>query len=395
MVGIDARRAERVATWLRVAALPWASFLLWLSWPMLPAVGQVANVAALVAIVLTTGGYLVADRRLADPARFAIAARVFTVADLAVLVTVAISYTGTAPDVWAIALVAPFIGALRTGRFGAAVSGGIVAIAIATAEILLGTALAAMIFRVGTVLLITALALLLSREVALAHDELSRSERWRRQLVDVLAHDLRSPLATAESVVTTLEERGAAMSDEDQTSLLEAAHVQLRRVSLLTDDLLALARSEHHTLTVDPQPTQVRDLCADAASVAAPHAKVEFDVDPELRAELDPQRIEQVLVNLLTNAVRYGRAPIRVSAEPADGALVITVSDQGPGVPAEQLEELFTPFTRSDHPGSTGLGLWVSRLITEACNGHLTYTRNEAGGATFELHLPAVLEQRP
>jgi signal transduction histidine kinase len=112
---------------------------------------------------------------------------------------------------------------------------------------------------------------------------------------------------------------------------------------------------------------------------------------PDLCAWADPHRVEQIVVNYLSNALKYGAAPIVVDVVADMGWTELRVHDTGPGVPAEQLSSLFgrfTPGTRTVHR-STGLGLSIARHLARALDGDVWYERSETGGACFAVRLPA------
>ena len=135
----------------------------------------------------------------------------------------------------------------------------------------------------------------------------------------------------------------------------------------------------------------VAAACVAAAVMEHAHA-IEVDTPNELVATMDTEAFERILSNLVSNALRYGSAPIGVSARAEGEALVVVVTDHGPGVPSEFIPDLFQRFTRSDAgrqraPG-TGLGLAIARSYADAHGGTLTYTGSEREGARFVLRLP-------
>jgi len=112
-------------------------------------------------------------------------------------------------------------------------------------------------------------------------------------------------------------------------------------------------------------------------------------VAPGVGVRADPDRLEQIMVNLATNQLRYGHPPYVVEAQRDDGEVVVSFRDQGPGVPEAKQDALFEPFgTRSD-AGSVGLGLSIVRALVGAHGGRVSYRRNEPAGSCFEVVLPA------
>jgi signal transduction histidine kinase len=217
--------------------------------------------------------------------------------------------------------------------------------------------------------------------------QLARIDVLRRHLVSTLAHDVRGPLTTIRGAVTTLLER-PGLSAEHRGRLLEAADRQAGRLQYLAADLLDLARLEQGRLELDIQPVRLRDAVRSASSYADSESQYELDIDPDLHVLADPHRLEQVVVNLATNALRYGRPPYRIVASRRGDRVSVAFCDQGAGVPAEKRDQLFQPFSASDEAtGSVGLGLWVCRMLLEAQAGELSYRFDPEAGSVFEFVL--------
>src|SRR5262249_24878747 len=125
-----------------------------------------------------------------------------------------------------------------------------------------------------------------------------------------------------------------------------------------------------------------------------PDCTVSFDIEPGLPpARGDRDRVQQVLVNLLDNAVKYARPPLAVSLETRPAVVCVAVADSGPGVPRGEQERIFDKFYRSDPqlthaPGGTGLGLYIARELTERMGGRLEVRSEPDAGATFIVQLP-------
>jgi len=127
-----------------------------------------------------------------------------------------------------------------------------------------------------------------------------------------------------------------------------------------------------------------------AAGQLPPDDDVQVDVDPDLQVSADPERLDQILVNLISNARRHGRPPIVISASRGDDeSVTIQVRDHGDGVAPEVLGKLFERLgVDAEEPGSVGLGMWIVRLLVEAHGGTVAY-RPASPGAVFEVCLPA------
>ncbi len=245
-----------------------------------------------------------------------------------------------------------------------------------------------------------------SRELATLADSFnSMAERLegvegsRRRLLTDLAHEIRTPLASMEIAVESLED-GALDPGPDVWRILSD---QIDRISRLADDLGQVSAAEEGRLNLAPRPTDPTEL-AEAAVLAArdgfERKGVALDLqpfagDPAL-IDVDASRIGQVLGNLLSNALRHTPAGgrVEVTAEDDGADVVLAVSDDGEGIPAEHLPRIFDRFYRVDAArdrdhGGTGVGLAISRAIARAHGGELTVESEGPGrGSTFTLRLP-------
>jgi signal transduction histidine kinase len=230
--------------------------------------------------------------------------------------------------------------------------------------------------------------------------ERDRLDRMKDEFVLTASHELRSPLTSVQGFAELL------MLERDQLTPAQADTVEIildntRHLVRLLNDLLDLARSDAGRLTIKPVPTEVGPLVAEAVRTmrgqteAAEQVLVEEVAEglPPLR--VDPDRIRQVLLNLLTNAHEYcpERASIRVSAQQIGAEVEISVTDDGPGIPASQLEHIFERFTRGDagltqRVGGTGLGLAISKSLVELHGGSIDAESVPGEGSTFRITLP-------
>ncbi|GAA3445902.1 sensor histidine kinase [Planomonospora venezuelensis] len=226
-----------------------------------------------------------------------------------------------------------------------------------------------------------------------SHEEVRRAERWRAALTATLAHDVRSPLTGVQFALETLREDDG-LSEEQREKIAAAGMRQADRIRRLAGGLLDADRVDTRgELRLNTRPVPVHDAAREALSYLACPVAVEIDGDPVVDA--DPERLEQILINLTTNAVRHGEPPVVVGAEPARGGMVaIHVRDHGPGVPESRRELLFSRFSSADTaPGSVGLGLWITRELARAHGGDVTYSQADPG-ARFTVVLPAA-DHRP
>jgi signal transduction histidine kinase len=234
-----------------------------------------------------------------------------------------------------------------------------------------------------------------------------RLERSRADLVSTVAHELRSPLTSVKGFTATLLAKWDRFTDEQKLLMLATVNADADRVTRLLSELLDVSRIDAGRLELRRQVVDVPDAvrrCV-AGSVAAGEDEDRFrvfadDALPEMW--LDPDKLDQVLHNLVENALRHGDGTVTVrvealdeTAEAGDPAVsgpgaVITVSDEGDGIPEETVARVFTKFWRGGaRRGGTGLGLFIAKGIVEAHGGTISAGRSEAGGAEFRFTLPA------
>jgi signal transduction histidine kinase/ActR/RegA family two-component response regulator len=215
-----------------------------------------------------------------------------------------------------------------------------------------------------------------------------------RRAIATTAHEIRGPVSVLCGIAESIIAEGDTMTEEQRTRLMSSVTRQARVLDGITADLLTAAELQRGSLRLDPQPVEpigVIDSVIRDRSPVTVHAVVQDD-----RTVLaDPMRLEQMLANLVDNALKYGRAPYVVGVRPHvdDEKLVaIEVTDNGDGVPEEFRGQLFREFTRAGGTiaTGTGLGLYVVRSLAEAQGGSVSYATSASGGARFTLVLPAV-----
>jgi two-component system sensor histidine kinase BaeS len=230
--------------------------------------------------------------------------------------------------------------------------------------------------------------------------ERDRLDRMKDEFVLTASHELRSPLTSVQGFAELLMLERERLTPK-QAETVEIIIDNTRHLVRLLNDLLDLARSDAGRLTIKPAPTDVAALVEDAVrtmrgQTEASGQTLSEEVEPGLPSLLvDPDRIRQVLVNLLTNAHEYSpeRASIRVEAKHENAEVEISVTDDGPGIPPEQLEHIFERFTRGDagltqRVGGTGLGLAISKSLVELHGGSIEASSTVGEGSTFSLRLP-------
>ncbi len=240
------------------------------------------------------------------------------------------------------------------------------------------------------------LARRIGEQQRLVADALASRDRelaWRRALIDMLAHDLRAPMATAATSAELLAARSMDLPREQIALLSDAGRRQIRRALRLLDDLLDLGRARAGALELQhelvPLDAFVAETLDELPGRFAQDVALELWSGPAVVAAADRSRLAQVLWNLLTNAHKHGAPPIRIRlADGGDGTVELEVADHGPGVPPEGVGAMYEPFTTGGGDGSTGLGLWISQLLVGAMGGELSYVRSE-GLSRFIVRLPA------
>jgi PAS domain S-box-containing protein len=221
--------------------------------------------------------------------------------------------------------------------------------------------------------------------------ERKRLEAFKSAFIDNAAHELRSPLTTIAGVAAVVSENRTLMAEHGFDELVDPLVRQAERARQLIDNLLDLSRLEQEP-SIGLEPVLLVDAVARAVSVSAPPAEVRLDqrVPDGLFAVADPLRLEQVLINLLTNAYRYGGSHISVEAVETEGGVVVVVQDDGDGVPARLVPRLFDSFTRGSNVGTkvgSGLGLAIVKHIVELMGGTIWYQAASPHGARFTFRL--------
>jgi signal transduction histidine kinase len=303
---------------------------------------------------------------------------------------------------WAILFILPLEGAIRFGLNGALAAWAVSAILYTAREIWAveryGRALEpeSITFRMGIGLLIALVAGLMARNLTRQRTqlagtlvELSRTDVLRSRLIATLAHDVRNPLTTIRGTLKTLARHSDKLDEPTRAELIATADRQAERLERLSRDLLDLARIERGRLELQPRDVPLAAAVENGLSFADADGRFEVSVPGDLVVLADPDRLEQVVVNLVANALRYGEPPYLIDAELRDDTVQVTFRDHGPGVPAEEQPDLFEPFRTEQDKGSVGLGLAIVRALVEAMGGSVSYEPNRPRGACFRLVLPS------
>ena len=228
-----------------------------------------------------------------------------------------------------------------------------------------------------------------------ARDALERAAELKTQFVALAAHELRAPVTSIRGFAETIQSRRHQLSDEQVEKLQETLYAQICRTSDLVEQLLDLTRLDAEVIAVEPRSVEVRTRLEEVVRTAAGGraGDIVIEADEGLRAVVDPAVLDRVVSNLVVNALRYGEAPVTVSAVQSDRHFRVVVEDSGPGVPPDFVPRLFERFTRSPElhreKGGSGLGLAIARSYAHAHGGKLLYEPAEPHGARFELVVPS------
>ena len=232
--------------------------------------------------------------------------------------------------------------------------------------------------------------------------ERARLERMKDEFVLTASHELRSPLTSVQGFAELLLLERDQLSDK-HSETVEIILDNTRHLVRLLNDLLDLARSDAGRLTINPERAEIGPIVAGAARLImgltnSRQQRLEVEIESDLpQVSVEPDRITQILVNLLTNATEYcpEGSTIKVSASAVGSEVEVAVSDDGPGIPSDQVEHVFDRFTRGEagltqRVGGTGLGLAIAKSLIELHGGAIGVTSKEGKGATFRIVLPAL-----
>jgi PAS domain S-box-containing protein len=230
-----------------------------------------------------------------------------------------------------------------------------------------------------------------------ANERLQEADRRKDELLAVVGHELRNPLAPIVTALDVMEYRGLVGCERERAVIRR----QAQHMSRLIDDLLDVARIRRGKVVLQKQPLEVNTIIAKAIELTSPlleqrNHQLTVDVPRDLVIEVDSTRMTQVFANLLTNAAKYTqpRGHISVTAERSGETILVTVADDGPGIAAEQVARIFEPFVQGERTielaeGGLGLGLSLVRTLTELHGGVASVASEGPGrGARFTIELP-------
>jgi two-component system phosphate regulon sensor histidine kinase PhoR len=240
--------------------------------------------------------------------------------------------------------------------------------------------------------------------ILVVHDvtRLKQLESTRKEFVANVSHELRTPLSMIKGYVETLLD-GAKDDAQVAGRFLQTIRKHADRLDYLIEDLLTISQLESGRTALNFEQFTLRDLVSEVcddlhARAAEKSIRIENDLTDELKARGDAPRVQQVLFNLIDNAIKYGRSNGRISvtAQPLEDKpmIEVAVADDGPGIPAEALNRIFERFYRVDRgrsrdQGGTGLGLAIVKHIVQSHGGEVRAESRPGEGATFRFTLPA------
>lgn len=229
-------------------------------------------------------------------------------------------------------------------------------------------------------------------EAACQQEHARRLSDLKSHFIALAAHELRAPFAVMHGIIATLQYRADTLPEEQLARLRNGLYKQSERTGRLLEQLLDLSRLDANAIPIERNRFSIRPRVEELVEtvVGERKAEVEIDVPPDLVVEADPKAFDRILANLVINAVRYGRAPITITARQRDRHFRLTVEDRGSGVAREFVPRLFDPFSRGDERSGdgSGLGLSIAKSYAQAHGGELVYESAHPHGARFELVLP-------
>jgi phosphoserine phosphatase RsbU/P len=233
--------------------------------------------------------------------------------------------------------------------------------------------------------------------------ELERRDTQREEALRMIGHDLRSPLSALNGYLHLLQMESYGPLNDAQRATVERLLAVARHVDSLVNNVAEMGRLAMGTLDLRPLSIELGPLADAAADILRLEAQrkgveVRVEVPPDLRVRADPDRLRQVLVQLLDNAVKFApegtavRLEAEAGSEAGSGVVVIRVVDQGPGVPADEADAIFEPYQQGTgavaSPASMGLGLAIARALVDLMDGTIALDPAVPQGATFLVRLP-------
>jgi len=238
------------------------------------------------------------------------------------------------------------------------------------------------------------------KRIAELESELARQGRVRSELVHLVSHELRTPITVISGFTRLLQSDTRGRLNEHQRHFVDECLKACRRLDRFVGDLMEAGTAGGTPLAIEIVPGDLYDTIQAQLESLSPllderGMKIELRLAPGLpRFGFDPRRIEQVITNLMTNAIRYGRpkGTVRIATTiDVPRFVAVLVEDDGCGIPENDRERLFAPYVRGDGPTKSdglGIGLAICRRIIESHGGRISVDAGELGGARFVFTLP-------
>jgi len=226
----------------------------------------------------------------------------------------------------------------------------------------------------------------------------ARLERTRADLVSTVAHELRSPLTSVKGFTATLLAKWPRFTDDQKRVMLETVNADADRVTRLITELLDVSRIEAGRIEIHPElvdiPAKAAKIVAGRVAAGDPAGRFVVERSGDLpETWLDSDKIDQILANLIENAVRHGAGTVTTVISPAQvhggPGVAVAVRDEGPGIAPEFAPRVFRQFWRAKRRGGAGLGLFIVKGLVEAHGGSITVGQAPGGGAEFRFTMPA------
>ena len=236
---------------------------------------------------------------------------------------------------------------------------------------------------------------LLNERVERTNRDLEAANQTLRDFVAVASHDLRGPVSAVLGFASTLLSKWDALSESDKLEFLSIIERRGRFLSRMLDSLLTVSKIEAGALDVNREELKAEEVVARALEDIGEKraSQVEVRCPSGLRLEADPDHVQRILVNYITNAFKYGRPPVVLEVRATDPYVEFVVRDHGDGIPEEFEERLFHKFARAEVEATrkekgAGLGLSIVQGLAHANDGEAWYEANEPNGSCFGVRLP-------
>jgi signal transduction histidine kinase len=232
--------------------------------------------------------------------------------------------------------------------------------------------------------------------MAAANAQLRADDQFKTDLIGMLSHEVGQPLTSIRGYAEVLQDGWETLTPARREQAIGRIDAGARRLTQIVDEVLSMCKLDAGVIRSRSAPVRLDDAIRAAVdAVSGRLDEVKVNVSPGLTAVVDPGHLQQMMVNLLTNAAKYGAPPVTVDADVAadNDTVAVRVRDCGDGVPDGFVGHLFERYTRAETgaarraPG-TGLGLFIVARLAEANRGSVAYQRNEPTGACFVIHLP-------